>query len=398
VRGDAPAAVRFLERAAALLPAESSERPALLSSLGRALIDVGAWDRARNVLSEAEVTAERVGDPGAAADAALGRVFIEIHKDAAASHAKARVELENAVRVFEALGDKSGISRALDLGAMLHMWSGENARATEEMELAARYAREAGDRPQEIEALSGIVITLVYGPEPVATALAKVEEIERQSGGARRLQATALRAEAGLQAMLGEYDKARQLIVSADRIATELGLEQLRSAGILRMAGEIELMAGDAPAAERFFREAYERLERDKDWGHLASIAPLLAETLLAQGREHEAETLLDMTPGWAIEDDAEAQTLLDRARSKLARLQRDSAAAERYARSAVERVKDGDGLNAHAGALVRLADALELRQRADEASAVLRDALVLYERKGNVVAAERVQRRLVNC
>jgi hypothetical protein len=48
--------------------------------------------------------------------------------------------------------------------------------------------------------------------------------------------------------------------------------------------------------------------------------------------------------------------------------------------------------------ALVRLADGLELRQRADEASAVLRDALLLYERKGNVVAAERVQRRLVSC
>lgn len=397
VRGDAPVAVRFFERAVALLPTESRRRPALLSSLGRALIDVGAWDRARDVLSEAAMTAERAGDRGAAANAALGRAFIEIHQDATASHAKARVEIENAIRVFEALDDRAGLARALDVGAMLRMWSGENARATEEMELAAQHAREAGDRALEIEALSGIVITVMYGPEPVATALRRVEEIERRSDGAQRLQASALRAQAGLQAMLGEFDKARTLIMTADRIVTELGLENLRSGGILRTAAEIELMAGDAPAAERFLREAYARLERDKHWGHLASVAPLLAEALLAQGREPEAETLLELTPGWTIEDDTEAQILLNRARSKLAALRGDAAAAEAFARRAVGRAEKGDELNAHAAALVRLADALELRE-SDEASAALRDALLLYERKGNVAAAERLRQRLAGC
>ena len=349
------------------------------------------------MLSEAAVGAQRVGDRRAAANAALGRVYIEIHTDAAASHASVRAELEDAIRVFEALDDKSGIARALDIGAMLRMWSGENPRAVEEMELAAHRAREAGDRTQEIEALSCVVITLLYGPEPVATALPRVEEIERQSDGARRLQASALRARSGLQAMLGNFDEARELIMTADRITVEFGLGHLRSGGILRMAGEIELIAGDAPAAERFFREAYAGLERDKDWGHLASVAPLLAEALLAQGREHEAQTLLELTRRWAIEDDSEAQILLDRARSKLAALRGDSAAAEAFARRAVERAEKGDEVNAHANALVRLADALELRERADEASAALREALLFYERKGNVVAAERVQRRLAS-
>jgi len=185
--------------------------------------------------------------------------------------------------------------------------------------------------------------------------------------------------------------------MTADGIVTELGLENLRASGILRMAGEIELMAEDEPAAEGFLRVAYERLERDKDWGHLASVAPLLGEALLAQGREQEAEGLLALALDWAIADDNEAQVFHDRARSKLAALRGETSAAEEFARRAVDRAEKGDELNARASALVRLADALELGERRDEESAALHDALLLYERKGNVVAAERVRRRLAH-
>jgi tetratricopeptide (TPR) repeat protein len=69
-----------------------------------------------------------------------------------------------------------------------------------------------------------------------------------------------------------------------------------------------------------------------------------------------------------------------------------DPAEAEALARRAVERAAQGDDLNAHADALVDLAEALELGTRRDAAAAALREALELYERKGNVVAAQRVR------
>jgi tetratricopeptide (TPR) repeat protein len=393
VRGDAPAAARFFERAAALLPEDSPHRLQVLPSLGAALIDVGRWDEAGEVLAEAVTIAERVGDRGAAAEARVRRVFLEIHTEADASHAKARPELERAIAVFEALDDKAGLGRALQMGAMLRMWGGENARAAAEMELAVQYAREAGDRALEIDALAGMVIPLVYGPEPAASALQRIEEIERQSDGARRLRASALRGQAALHAMLGNFAAARELIAGAERIAVELGLENMRAAGILRVAGEIELAAGDPTAAERYFREAFESLERDKDWGHLASVAPLLAEALLAQGRESEAERLLELTAGWVIDDDADAQVLVHCGRSKLAALRGDAAAAEQLARRAVERGEQSDQLDAHAGALLRLADALQLLGREGDAAAAARAALDLYERKGNTFAAEQARR-----
>jgi class 3 adenylate cyclase/tetratricopeptide (TPR) repeat protein len=393
-RGDAPAAVRLFRRAAALLPVESVERLRLLPPLGEALTEVGAWEEARTLLSEAAATARSIGDRGAAAEAAVGLVYVELHTEAGASHGKARAELESALRVFEELDDKAGQARALRTAAQIRMWSGENARAVEEMERAARLAQESGDRTQELRSLSGISMALGYGSLPADDVLERLAEIDPLVDGTR-LRVTILRTRAVMDAMQGRFDDARRLIADADRTSRELGLEMLRAAGVLRAAGEIELLAEDPAAAERAFREAYETLERGQDWGHLASVAPLLALAVLAQGRVDEAEAPLELTARWIIDDDTDAQISFLRARARRAALTGDPAEAEALARRAVERAAAGDDLNTHADALVDHAEALELGARHDEAAAALREALHLYERKGNVVASEEVRARL---
>jgi tetratricopeptide (TPR) repeat protein len=394
-RGDAPAAVRLFRRAAALLPAESSERLKLLPPLADALTEVGSWDEASALLSEAATTARSVGDRWAAADVAVGLVYVELHTDAGASHAKARAELERAIGVYEELDDKAGLARAVATAAQIWLWAGESARALPEMERSARLAAESGDRMQEQRSLAGIVMALTYGPLPVDDVLQKLDELESRVESSPRLQVPILRTRAHLHAMQGRFDDARRLIGDADTTSAELGLESARAAGVLRAAGEIELLAGDSGAAERAFREAYELLERGQDWGHLASVAPLLSLALLAQGRVREAEPPLELTSRWILDDDTDAQVSFLRARSKLAGARANVAEAEALARRAVERAAEGDDPNPHGGALVELADALELGSRPDDAAAVLHDALELYERKGNVVAAEHVRQRL---
>jgi tetratricopeptide (TPR) repeat protein len=320
-------------------------------------------------------------------------VYVDLHTDPGASHAKGRAELEVAIRVFEEIDDKAGLSRAVGTAAQIHSWAGESARALEEMERAARLAKESGDRLQEQRSISGIVLTLTYGPLPVDDVRERLDEIEPRVEGAMRLRVPILRSRALLDAMQGRFDDARCLIADADKMSRELGLETTRAAGVLRAAGEIELLAGDAPAAERAFREGYETLERGQDWGHLASVAPLLALALLAQGRVDEADPPLELTAQWILEDDSDAQISFLRARAKLAGARGDPAEAEMLARRAVERAAEGDDLNAHAGALVDLAEALELGARPHEAVGALDEALGLYERKGNLVAAQQVRR-----
>jgi class 3 adenylate cyclase len=395
-RGDAPAAVRLFRRAAALLPPESPERLKLLPALGDALTEVGSWDDAKALLNEAAATARAIGDRGAAAEAAVALVYIDLHTDPGASHAKGRAELEGAIRVFEELDDKTGLSRAVHTAAMIHVWAGDNARALEEMERAARLAAESGgDRMQEQRSLSGMVMALTYGSLPVEAMREKLDEIAPRVEGATRPRVQILRTRALLDAMQGRFDEARRLITEADTTSRELGLEMLRASGVLRAAGEIELLAGDTAAAERAFREGYETLERGQDWGHLASVAPLLALALLGEGRTDEAEAPLELTSRWILEDDSDAQISFLRARAKLAGARGDPAEAQALARRAVERAANGDDLNAHADALVDLAEALDVAARRDEAAAAQREALELYERKGNVVAAEHVRQLL---
>jgi hypothetical protein len=65
----------------------------------------------------------------------------------------------------------------------------------------------------------------------------------------------------------------------------------------------------------------------------------------------------------------------------------------ERVAREAVALAAETDMLNAHAAALLDLADVLALAGR--DAQAELDQAHALYERKGNLVMAERTRSRL---
>jgi tetratricopeptide (TPR) repeat protein len=65
-----------------------------------------------------------------------------------------------------------------------------------------------------------------------------------------------------------------------------------------------------------------------------------------------------------------------------------DLEAAESLARDAIAFAERSDFLNVHGDALVTLAEILERTGRADGAAEALRDAVGLYEEKGNVVSA----------
>ena len=394
VRGDMPAAVHLLERAVALAPAEDPRRLRLLPTLGRALTEKGEWERAEAVLSEAVGASKAAGEHGVAADATVALLFIRLHTDPQSSHAKVREEVQAAIRIFEQVDDKAGIARALGMAGMLRFWIGETAVAIEELERAAGYARDAGDRAQEIQSLGYVMNALLFGPTPVTLALERVDDIRRRTEGSRRLEVAILRIGAQLEAMRGRFDAARALNTRAKALAKELGLE-ISLALLLSSAGEIELLAGDPPAAERTLRAACEMLERRGDWGHFASAVPLLADALNAQGRIDEAAPLIEVAARWVLVDDTDAQIGLLRTRANLRAHKGDLKEAVRLAHDATELAAQTDCLNVHAKSLTDLAGVLKLAGEREKAAAAVQQALALYERKGNVVMADWARERL---
>ncbi len=85
------------------------------------------------------------------------------------------------------------------------------------------------------------------------------------------------------------------------------------------------------------------------------------------------------------------------RVRANLLAHQGDLKEAERLAREAVELGARTDYLNGHANALTSLAEILGLADEREQAAAAMEQALALYERKGNLVMAERIRDRLTD-
>jgi class 3 adenylate cyclase/tetratricopeptide (TPR) repeat protein len=391
-RGDTPAAANLLERATALLPARDRRRLSLLPSLGRALRQEGEMERAESVLSEAVESGRAEGERGVAADAAVALSNLRLHRGPQETVGQEEVwrELRAAIPIFRELGDDAGLARALSAAGTLKYWRGEAAAAIEELERAARFARRAGDRAQEAETLEYVLMAAVHGPMPVDEALDRVEEIRSHVQANRSFETTLLRTRAQLEAMQGRFDAARDLIAQARALTRELGLELNLASRIARPAADIELLAGDAVAAERELRPACETLERIGELGYVASLAPMLADALYRQERYEEA---LGLTERWSVErlavpEDADAQIAGRRVRAKLLARHEDLENAEHLARDATERAAHTDYLNLRAQTVADLAEVLRVAGRTEEAAAAVQEATRLYEQKGNIAAA----------
>jgi hypothetical protein len=196
--------------------------------------------------------------------------------------------------------------------------------------------------------------------------------------------------------MQGRFDSARDLLAQAKALAEELGLEVILASGVAHQAGYIELLAGDAAAAERALRPACEALERMGDWGHFAFVAPKLADALFMQGgNEADALRLTELVERSATAGVADEDIGWRRVRAKLLASQGDVEGAERLAREATARAALTDLLDDHAQALADLAEVLRRGERRQESANVLAEAIRLHEQKGNVVAAETLRARL---
>ena len=102
------------------------------------------------------------------------------------------------------------------------------------------------------------------------------------------------------------------------------------AAAITTWSSAIELLAGDAGAAERELRPALEQLQEIGERGNLASIAAQLAEALHAQGRSEEALAATLTSEEASSPDDVHAQISWRVARAKaLAQLGRGREAQE---------------------------------------------------------------------
>jgi hypothetical protein len=200
------------------------------------------------------------------------------------------------------------------------------------------------------------------------------------------MRANVLATVAGLESMRGEFERARRAYDEAAHLYLELGL-RMPLAGLTQVGVPLELLAGDAEAAEREARRGCELIEAA---GLGAIQAPLLAETLLAQGRNEEAAAAL----GELGEDAPQLPPWQVKWRTVRARLELAGgrfAGAVDLADAAVVIASATDDPTLRAEAFHALADALAAAGQAERAAAAAEQARAAYEAKGHVAGARRL-------
>jgi class 3 adenylate cyclase/tetratricopeptide (TPR) repeat protein len=391
-RGDMPAAANLLQRAAALLGENDPACALLLLEAGEAAVDIGEFERAESVLTEAADRALSASDIGTARAAALARLQLRYTTDARAMQENVVELVEQQIPELEAMGDDRALVRAFRLLTYVHFAGLRHGAAAAAAKRTIRHATAAGDEVTARRFLGSLAISALYGPMPVPEAIATCEDVLARAKDDRKARALAELAIGHLEAMRGDFERARLLYRRSRASLEEFGY--LFFAALTSLdSSAIELLAGDLAAAESELRMDYRRLDEMGERNYISTTASLLADVLYRQGRYEESAEFAEVCESLASPDDVASQFLWRCVRGKLRARQGAIDEAESLISAATALIETSDQLDLQGNGLMDFAEVRELAGAPADAAALSYRAAGLFDRKGNVVSALRARR-----
>jgi tetratricopeptide (TPR) repeat protein len=319
---------------------------------------------------------------------AVEQQFVRLHATRGGLD-EARSVAAHALLALDPDGDDLGRCRAWRLRAWIDWTEGLAADADAAWQRAAEHATRADDARERFDILGWRASAAAFGPLRATAAIRLCAEIRDAVGGSPVAVADTLRPLALLQALIGDFSRARELAARANAILDEL--HRLQSV-VSHHEGQVELLADDPVAAEACLRRGYERLADLGEQAVLATTAAMLAQAILAQGRYVEALAFCDVSERSADEDDLVTLVIARHVRARVLAERGAVAEAEAVARDAIALASRTDALVEHGDAQLALAAVLDARGDREAAAREAHTALELYERKGALVPAARAR------
>jgi class 3 adenylate cyclase len=384
-RADASAAANLLSRAVELTPDDAE----VVCELGAVLRVRDDLDRARRMLERARGASEaRV-----ALRAGLELAWIEAFSKANSAGQLLEVATA-ALPHLEAAGDDRALGRAwLAISQVRGGFFCEYKAMEEAATRAAVHYRRSGWSPSG--ALGLVANALFLGPKPADEALADCQALLQEYEGDRASEANILVWMGCLEAICGRFKDGADQVARAETIYRELGLENAVVEGCERGFAMIRMLEGRPDDAEDGFRRCCELAARTDQVAVLASRAAELADALYEQGRYAEAAEWIDLAEESAGDDDIDAALSIKPVRARILATRGATGEAERVANDALALAARTDAIGRQADSFLALGQVLILDERADEAFEKIQSARTLYERKGNLVSAEKALRTL---
>jgi tetratricopeptide (TPR) repeat protein len=388
MRGDWPATANLWDRALAVLAERSALRGELMPDLALALRQMGSLERANQVAAEAVAAAEATGDVAAKARAGVTRTYCQfwLRPDLFDPEATRR-EGEHALVIFDKHDDDTGRSRAI-FNIDIAEWASGNAdKVALSAERGIRFARRAGIRPDELESCYGFSWSMCWGTTPAGAARRRIEDVVLGAGSDRWLGALAATTLAFLEGMEGRLSDAQERIEGGRRNLAELGLHQIMRQSAILVA-QLAMLADEPALAEQALRDVLATPAAAEDRWMSTMAEAELTRVLHVRGHRDEALAVAESLGAGPPAVDLTLRMRCAGARALVLGSLGRHGEAEQLAREAVEVGRSSDFLNLRGDTLVDLAEILKRADRPEEAAARLREAVNLYERKGNVVSA----------
>ena len=384
--GDMPAAGNLLRRASAVLDESEPEQPGLLVMAGEALRESGDFTAASECLTAAEFLAEQGGQLGIACIAGLERLWMRYSTEGA-TEAEVLAAVEERMPLLEAMDEHEGLARAWRIVTLVH-WTAERygAAETTATHMIAE-AELAHDDTMAIRMLPALAVCSLYGPTPVPEAIVHCNGLLKRAQGDRKAIALVQTALAHLEAMRGDIHLGRELYREARDGLEGLGWKRLAALTSLDSAW-VEMLGSDPAAAERELRADRSALAAMGERNYIASIDATLAEALLRQGKDEEADAFATQSLEMATADDVSPQIQGRTVRARVLSRRGEFEEAERLATEALALTEGSDDANSLGLVLLAYGQVLRSAGKLDAALQATIEAEALFEAKGNLVSA----------
>jgi tetratricopeptide (TPR) repeat protein len=387
-RADAAATVDLLTRAMDLLPRDLPRRRRLLIRLGDRTFETGDGPRAEMLLTEAMTDADRAGDAGTSALAAL--VLLAVRSSTHSTEMlESLTEAERLGGVLARVGDEASARLAEAMASFLLFAMGRAGEALGRT--AALVALGPGQEQWQREARMVRGASSVWGPVPAEEGIAVLQAQMDESVGDLWYRG----ANVGISRLLmfqGRFDEASERNAAARAVFEDVG-SQMRVIDTVVGEGEIERLRGRPDLAVPLIRQGYDLMTATGDRAFASTLAVSLADALLDVGDEAEALRFATISRETSSSDDVMSQAGGRAIQARAISRRGDHSAAEAIAREAEAIMATTDYLSVHGDVLVHLAHVLREAGKLDEALAAARQAVALYEQKGATFFVERTQR-----
>jgi hypothetical protein len=307
--GDPRKAVGLLDRIRSLLPAASPDMMDLHLDLYSAHYGLGHREIAEAAFQAASDALRYTSRPASRHRLALVAAHDATGRPGSGQLEHYRQVSLTAIDAAERSSDDQLLGRGLVSLANVAALAGNLKERRAIMLRCVDLDRRLGRRSALATRLSDIANLLPIGPWPVEEALIECSRILEETGGHPEARATIFISCGVLEMFRGRLDEGRLQLAEAKHIADEIGVVIPLAAADWPMAlGLAELLVGDPARAKDVLMGAIPTLQDAGDLGHLASIAPLAAQVLIAIGEADRAESFAELGRSVAADEDLDAQ------------------------------------------------------------------------------------------